>query len=122
MMPTKVRTIVAIIVDNYAALVLGFSVRSIHAGWDRTIHSGGRWLPMKVFIDGRARSVHPSITLDRLMMAVEESQVGMSDFGLCIACGEDFLHVEPDARGYECGACGENTVFGAEEILFEVVG
>lgn len=77
---------------------------------------------MKIFIDGRARSVHRSITLDRLMMFVEESQVYMSDFGLCIACGEDFIHVEPDARGYECEVCGEDTVFGAEELLFEVAG
>jgi hypothetical protein len=37
--------------------------------------------------------------------------------GFCIACGCEALGVEPDARGYHCEACGEDKVYGAEEIL-----
>ena len=38
--------------------------------------------------------------------------------GWCTTC-EEFTTgcVEPDAEGYECEACGERTVFGAEQAL-----
>jgi hypothetical protein len=57
---------------------------------------------------------------DVLLAAVEESQVGMSDIGFCLACGEESYGVEPDARRYECESCGERKVYGAEEILLMV--
>lgn len=38
--------------------------------------------------------------------------------GLCIRCGETTAGgVEPDARKYECECCGENGVYGAQELL-----
>jgi len=38
--------------------------------------------------------------------------------GLCLVCGaESEDMVEPDARKYPCSACGENSVYGAEEIM-----
>ena len=37
--------------------------------------------------------------------------------GFCLACGFQEDGVEPDARGYECDACGEPQVYGAEEIV-----
>lgn len=37
--------------------------------------------------------------------------------GLCITCGEERSSCEPDARNYECEACGEKTVFGVAELL-----
>lgn len=37
--------------------------------------------------------------------------------GFCLACKEEAWGVEPDARNYECECCGENQVFGLEEIL-----
>ena len=37
--------------------------------------------------------------------------------GICIACGEEAEGVEPDARRYTCEICGEDTVYGFEEIL-----
>lgn len=38
--------------------------------------------------------------------------------GFCVACGEqhDGL-LEPDARNVHCEICGEDQVFGAEEIV-----
>jgi hypothetical protein len=30
------------------------------------------------------------------------------------------MGVEPDARNYECEACGERAVYGAQELLFGI--
>ena len=37
--------------------------------------------------------------------------------GFCLACGEEAFSVEPDARRYECEACGKQLVFGLEELV-----
>lgn len=37
--------------------------------------------------------------------------------GFCTECGAESDCVEPDARKYECDVCGENAVYGAEELL-----
>lgn len=57
--------------------------------------------------------IHPSITVDRVIEAVEADD----NLGFCIACGEDAYGVEPDARKYECEICGDKAVYGAEELL-----
>lgn len=49
-------------------------------------------------------------------MAAAERQDGT---GFCLACGHEHDGVEPDARGYECEACGRNKVYGAEELLLQ---
>lgn len=36
--------------------------------------------------------------------------------GFCLACGETEPGVEPDARRYECSACGEKMVYGGVEL------
>jgi len=60
--------------------------------------------------------LHPSITQDRVMAAVREDD----NLGFCVHCGAETSGVEPDARGYQCDECGEDAVYGAEELLFEV--
>lgn len=49
--------------------------------------------------------------------AEEWRELDHENGGICIKCGElDFEQgCEPDARNYECGACGERRVYGAEE-------
>lgn len=37
--------------------------------------------------------------------------------GFCLACGSDSQSAEPDARQYECDACGERKVYGAAELV-----
>ncbi|MGH9608031.1 MAG: hypothetical protein ACRD34_00020 [Bryobacteraceae bacterium] len=37
--------------------------------------------------------------------------------GACIKCGAVRECCEPDARKYHCDECGQNQVYGAEEIL-----
>ena len=54
---------------------------------------------------------------DELMVAAEESMVGLGDAGFCIACGEEADGVEPDARNYPCEACGKRKVYGAPELV-----
>lgn len=63
------------------------------------------------------RKIHPSITLDRIVEAVERRSPSLDNPGFCIACGEDAEGVAPDARHYRCEACGERAVYGAEELL-----
>jgi hypothetical protein len=60
---------------------------------------------------------HPSVTTDRLMELAESQMFGLANPGICLACGEEQEGCEPDARNYECEACGERQVFGAEEAL-----
>ncbi len=60
---------------------------------------------------------HSSITIDRIAEAVERSQTSLDNPGFCLACGCEVEGVEPDARRYECDACGEKRVYGAEELM-----
>ena len=53
------------------------------------------------------------IDIDVLMEAVQSDDY----IGFCLACGEEHYNIEPDARKYPCESCGENQVYGAEEIL-----
>ena len=56
-------------------------------------------------------------TQDQIMAAVEAQMFGTENPGFCRACGAEADGCEPDARNYECEACGEAEVFGAEELL-----
>ena len=38
-------------------------------------------------------------------------------FGMCTVCGEDYYHCEPDATGYKCAECGNDTVEGIANLL-----
>ena len=63
---------------------------------------------------------HRSITLNRVLGAVERRSTSLDNPGFCVACGNDVDGVESDAREYECECCGEAAVFGAEELLLEM--
>ena len=54
-----------------------------------------------------------NLTLEMILEAVEEDEY----FGFCLNCGAQENPIEPDARQYECEACGEKQVYGAEELL-----
>ena len=60
--------------------------------------------------------IHPSITSERIMEAIEQSEICLDNPGFCLACGEDAEGCEPDAQNYECECCGRPSVFGAEQI------
>jgi predicted RNA-binding Zn-ribbon protein involved in translation (DUF1610 family) len=62
-------------------------------------------------------TMHSSITIDRIMEACERRSTSLDNPGFCIACGAEVEGVEPDACQYECEACGEHAVYGAEELL-----
>lgn len=61
--------------------------------------------------------MHKSITLDRLIEAVDRSHSSTDNPGFCTSCGEEAEGVEPDAEDYECASCGEMTMSGAEQLL-----
>lgn len=60
--------------------------------------------------------VHESITEEHVIEAIKTDR----NVGFCIACGETTYSIEPDARKYCCESCGEDTVYGAEELLFRL--
>jgi hypothetical protein len=62
-------------------------------------------------------TMHESITLEMITPLAESQMFGTANSGVCLACGEERDGCEPDARNYECYACGEMKVYGAEEIL-----
>lgn len=64
--------------------------------------------------------MHSSITVETLKEACERRLTSLDNLGFCIECGLEHDGCEPDARKYECESCGERTVYGAEELLFEV--
>ena len=59
---------------------------------------------------------HKSVTVKRIMAACERGVTSLDNPGICLLCGADVEGVEPDARKYECESCGENGVYGAEEL------
>lgn len=61
--------------------------------------------------------IHPKITADRVVEAVERGMSSLDNPGFCIACGDEAEGCEPDARKYRCESCGAHAVFGAEELL-----
>jgi len=65
--------------------------------------------------------IHKSLTAKKITAAVKRSMTSLDNPGFCIACGKSAGGCEPDARGDECESCGEPKVFGAEELLLEVV-
>ena len=64
--------------------------------------------------------MHRSITADRITDAVERQMSSLDSPGFCLACGNEQDGCEPDARRYECEACGEKQVYGAEELLWRL--
>jgi predicted RNA-binding Zn-ribbon protein involved in translation (DUF1610 family) len=56
------------------------------------------------------------IPLDDIIAALERDDMT----GFCLSCHAESQGVEPDATKYPCESCGENKVFGAEEILLHV--
>jgi hypothetical protein len=47
----------------------------------------------------------------------EYEELEESNIGICLNCEEQRDHCEPDAREYHCEHCGQNQVFGAQELL-----
>ncbi len=61
--------------------------------------------------------LHPSITADRVMEAAQREMFTLDNPGFCTECGNEQEGCEPDARNYECEACGAKAVYGAAELL-----
>lgn len=62
--------------------------------------------------------IHRSVTPSRVNRLAKQSMFGLESPGICVSCGKDADQVEPDAEGYTCEVCGEDSVFGAEQLLF----
>ncbi len=60
------------------------------------------------------------LTVDKILAAHIASQTSLDNPGFCMACGAEQDDVEPDARGYNCEQCGEDSVYGAEDLVLRV--
>jgi hypothetical protein len=65
-------------------------------------------------------NVHPSITEARILEACERRLTSLDNPGFCLACGNEQGGCEPDMRNGPCESCGENKVYGAEELLIRM--
>ena len=61
--------------------------------------------------------IHPSVTSERVLDALERYRLALDNPGICVVCGADADGVEPDAREYICEVCDSPGVYGAEELL-----
>jgi predicted RNA-binding Zn-ribbon protein involved in translation (DUF1610 family) len=50
-------------------------------------------------------------------VVTEDVLAELDTTGFCVACGAEVLGVEPDARQYACEGCGEEAVYGVEELI-----
>lgn len=66
--------------------------------------------------------MHKSLSLEVLNEAAERRMTSLDNPGFCTSCGHEHEGIEPDASDYDCEACGEPTVFGAEELLMRKTG
>ncbi len=64
-------------------------------------------------------NLHPTLTNAVIEDAARRSMFGCDNPGFCIECGAEVDGVEPDARGYDCEACGAAAVYGACELIGE---
>jgi hypothetical protein len=64
-------------------------------------------------LDPYLLEVHPSVTLRRVIAAVEAE----NGTGFCIKCGNEQTGCEPLSRDMKCVACGRSSVFGADEAF-----
>lgn len=67
------------------------------------------------------RRMHKSITPERVVRAVERYETTLDTPGFCINCGAEATGIDPDARNYPCEHCGRRKVFGACELMMNMV-
>lgn len=63
-------------------------------------------------------AAHKSVTKKRIF-DMYKSKGALDDPGLCCGCGAEAYGVEPDARKYTCECCGEDRVYGIEELMMK---
>jgi hypothetical protein len=64
---------------------------------------------------------HSTLTDEVISEACERRLSSLDNPGFCLICGCERDGCEPDARNYECEACGADQVFGCEELMLEIV-
>lgn len=70
---------------------------------------------MSAVINGQR--VHPGVTVEVVVAAVQRQRTSLDNPGFCIVCAEEAEGVEPDAEGYVCEVCDQPAVYGAEQLL-----
>lgn len=56
------------------------------------------------------------------LLTILDAAANDNGIGFCIECGEEGDgFIEPDAENYYCPECGQNEVFGAEQLILMIV-
>lgn len=95
------------------SLKAGLTVEDFVTAYSEPGKQTGRPSPWTVSRSGFAPGT--VISARRLTAAVQSGEY----VGFCTACGASQDGVEPDANGYQCQACGQMAVCGAENLLAE---
>lgn len=61
--------------------------------------------------------MHPNVTLEKLMEMGQRRNTSLDNPGICLTCGEEQEGCEPDARKYKCEHCGDNNVYGEDDLI-----
>lgn len=61
--------------------------------------------------------LHESINIERLAALATQNFISCTNYGVCIACGEEANGVEPDSRDSLCDHCHTRNVWGVDEII-----
>ncbi len=70
---------------------------------------------------GRSHTITRKVSVAMVFKACERRRTTLDDPGFCIACGNEQSGCEPDARGYQCEACGTFAVYGCEELAIAMM-
>ena len=73
-----------------------------------------------IYREANLMVLHPDVTLDRILVAVEATMFELDMIGFCIKCGAENDLCEPDAERLYCEACGYHEVYGAEQLLLHI--
>lgn len=60
------------------------------------------------------------ICQDQILEAVQRQMTTLDNPGFCLSCGSQSDSCEPDARAIKCETCGASSVYGAQELLFDL--
>jgi hypothetical protein len=63
---------------------------------------------------------HPAITNSAILQACLRYATTLDNPGFCIACGHAAHGSEPDVRRAQCESCGEDQVYGAQELAIHL--
>ena len=67
-------------------------------------------------------AIHASLSPTRIESLAHEAFWQPDPPGVCIACGTEVRGIDPERERAPCGACGARRVYGAQRLVFLLMG